>query len=335
MALRERDTHSGALAADVARWVEAGILTGDQGERILQLEEGRSAPAATTLVTPVRRLTPVIELVSYLGIVLVAASGGVFVGREWNAIGVAGRIGVGLLVALIGLLGGRVVMTIDDPGARRLGGFLWLCGTGGLAMATAVSIDRLSGGNGQLNVMSTGLVVLTLSVALWRNLDRPLQFITSVGGLGMSVGGLVAWMGWRPSAAVIGMVVWVASLGLGVLGLKVLHPSDIVLFAAELGVLYSPMAVVASSQSLGLLLGIASAGGAVAAGLAMKRNAMVAVGVIGFFIYTVQMLTFYLHGPGTILAAFLIGATLVVIAIRRATHPGASGHSFMHRHHGV
>jgi hypothetical protein len=240
-----------------------------------------------------------------------------------------------VVIALVGLLGGRVVMQIRDPGTTRLSWFLWLCGTGGVAMTTAVAVDRISGSRAGWTLLATGLAVLAVSVPLWRNLERPLQFLTSVAGTVMTGVGAVLVVNLHPNVLLVGILVWGASVVLGILGVEVLHPSVLVIVVAELGLLESTMAISTSSRAFGIALGLVSAAVAVGVGLWMKQPPVTAVGVIGFFVFLVRLLSEYLHGAGTVLAAFLIGVALVSAAIWRATHQGTTrrhGFGLPHRH---
>jgi hypothetical protein len=160
------------LADQVRRWINAGVVSAQQGEDILRFERagaGAGSPAPVEEPAAVRRLSPVAELLSYLGIVLVLVSGGLSVSRLWHGLGFSGRVAVGAIVAGLGFSGGQTILRMGDPPTTRLGWFLWLCGIGGVAMSTAVLVDRWCGHRSGWTVFVTGLVVLALSVGLWRS----------------------------------------------------------------------------------------------------------------------------------------------------------------------
>lgn len=144
MALRTRSHSNDQVSMKIPRWVEGGIISVDQGERILDAERAHGAVEGRVVESgpPFNRtMTAVIELVSCLAIVLVVASGALFVSRLWHGLGIGGRLGVGATIATLGFAGGWFVHRIKEVGAARLGPFLWLCGTGGVAMFTAVLVD--------------------------------------------------------------------------------------------------------------------------------------------------------------------------------------------------
>jgi hypothetical protein len=305
------------LDEHVKEWIREGIVTSEQGGKILAAEE---APP----VTP-RRLSLGAEFAIYLGVVLVVASGGVFVSRIWQDIALGGRVGVGALVAVVGLAGGRLLTRMDEPGTTRLGWFLWFCGTAGVAMTTALLADRIDHGNGPTTMLWAGLLVAATSVALWRNLDRPLQFLSSVAGVVISAVAAVNVLHWHVSALTGGLVLWGASAALALLGATVVRPGLLAVLVGQFGTATGAMAIMTGQQATGLTLGLLAAVAGVAYGVRSHNPLVTGVGVTEFFIMTVRLLTIYLRGPIATLVSFLIGVALVVVTIRRVTHGHRGG----------
>ncbi len=313
---------SESLPDQARRWAGAGIVSEEQSERIVQFERARSESVAGAEPpgTPVaRRLSPVAELVSYLGIVVVLASGELFVNRLWHGLALGGRLAVGVVVTLLGFGCGRVVSRLGVEGTTEFGWFFWLCGTGGVAMATAVLIDRVAAHSAGWTLLVTGLVAAAVSVGLWRNLDRPLQFFSSVAGLGLTVGGLISLEYWHPGTTTVGLVVWTAGVALGALALRVLRPTLIVTMVAQVGFFAGALAISDSILALGITFGLPGAVGGEAIGLSTRQPPVVALGVMGFFIFVARLLSFYLRGPVAILVVFVLGVALVGFVIWRAT----------------
>ena len=95
----------------VQRWVDAGIVSSEQGEEILALESIESAqPTQRDVSRPA--LTHVVEFSSYLGIVAVSLGTVLFLGNSWNGLGVAGHASVASLFSVAGLVGGFVVFAV-------------------------------------------------------------------------------------------------------------------------------------------------------------------------------------------------------------------------------
>ncbi|MDE3064054.1 MAG: DUF2157 domain-containing protein [Acidobacteriota bacterium] len=309
------------LDHQVEQWVRAGIVTEEQGARILEYA-ARATPVAEPVRTaaPARRLTPIAELVSYLGVVLVLASGALAVSRLWQSFGVGGRVAVGAVVSLLGFVGGTAISRLGDEGTTRLGWFFWLCGTGGVAMFTAVLVDRLSSHSAGGTMVVTGVAVLAVSVGLWRNLDRPLQFLSGVAGLTVVVAGVGNLTNWHVSPSVAGASLWCAGLVLGYLSIRLLHPSVMVTLVAQGAVFTGAMAMATDNRGIGMVLGAITAAGGVAFGEWRHEPPVVVVGVVSFFAFLIRLLSFYLRGPATLLVAFAIGVALVGVVVWRVAH---------------
>ena len=114
------------------QWVEHGLVTTDQVDAIRAFEQHeRTEP----------RLSIVAELAVYLGSVLALMSGAMMVGPNWEALRTAGQVAIGLAVAALGFLAGGRLIRLDDPGTRRLASFMWLIGTGGVALTLGAVVD--------------------------------------------------------------------------------------------------------------------------------------------------------------------------------------------------
>jgi hypothetical protein len=171
-----------------------------------------------------------------------------------------------------------------------------------------------------VTVLVVGLAVLAVSIALWRNLDRTLQFLSCVAGVGMTAIGFDRVLHLQLTFTEAGALVWCAALVLGFLGaLRVLRPALVVEIVAELGVFEGALAITNAHRGFGLALGMATAGSAVGAGLVLKRTPMVVVAILGFLVFLVRTLGVYLHGIAAALGIFVVGVVLVLAAIRFGT----------------
>ena len=143
------------LADAVHHWVEAGIVTPAQADAIFEFERAQAVEPLQPAERREGRLPLATELLSYLGIALVIMSGTFLVTRFWSDLHIGGRVAVGLVAAVVGLLGSTVVTRIGGRGACRLGSFLALCGTGGVALTVGLAAVAL-GSHSSTVVLAVG-----------------------------------------------------------------------------------------------------------------------------------------------------------------------------------
>ena len=288
-----------------ASWVDAGILSEGQAEEIRRLE----APEHEQRTAPVLGVTA--EVLVYVGSLLALMSGVVVVAGSWEQLAFAGRLAIGLGVTLIAFVAGGVLVRIGESGTNRVGSFLWLIGTGGVVMVIATCFAHYEVDAGGGNAVLIGLPVLAIGAALWRNLDRPLQFLTTVAGLALVAGGLTAVLGTPVWAT--GVLVWLASLVAGRLTLlDRVTPAWLVLALAAVGAIVGAMMLTDLNVHLGPAAAALTAAGIVAVGLRVGRTTLVVIGVLGL-VQTLQILvatTF--AGP---VAALILGTAGLLVVL--------------------
>ena len=318
------------LEEHLQRWVEAGLVSQEQAAEINGFE--RTGPsgegAEATSSAGKGRFSVLSEAVSYLGILLVLVSGALVVGRFWDDLHSYGRLGVGLLVTMAGFGAATLMDRLDVAGARRVASFLRLCGTGGVALTAAVCAVALGSHDAGINALAAGGSVVVVSGLQWRNGDRVLPFLASIAGLVAAVVGLrdVLHLGLTPTEA--GLVVWAVCLTLGVLSaFNFVHPALPALVVFEIGAIGAVLPVVGQHHAAGVAIGLATAAIGLVAGLYLKHNSMVIVGVIGSLIFLGWALSLYVRGIGTALGVLAAGLLLVALAIRLGGHhdKGAGG----------
>lgn len=316
---QRREWGSGELGSHVEEWVRGGILTSEQGEQILHLEHPQVEPSTTR-----GRLSPLAEILVYLGVVIVVASGAALVNQVWQEIGLAGRVAVGAVVAGVGLFAGAVVRRLDEPGTTRLAWFLWFCGTGGVAMVAAVLADRLGHGHPAVTALWTGAVVAALSASLWRNQDRPLQFLSTVAGAVATVAGAVNALHWTVGPLLGGFLLWTVSVAMAVLGATVLRPRLAGLLLGQAGALMGAMVMMGNQNVLALSLGLATAAAGVTYGVRAHQPPVLGLGVVTLFSMTVRLLAIYLRGPVATMVSLIVGLAMVGVVVARVVkgrHP--------------
>lgn len=306
--------------AKLQRWVDAGIVSSAQGEEILAMEMSESGIHESRVEVHRPVLSPVVELVSYVGVIVVGLASALFLSHYWVRLSVAGHVSVALMVTVAGLLGGFVVAQIGDTGSRRLGGFLRLVGTAGAAMVTAVSVGSLTDRHHGLTLLCVGFVVLALSASLWRNLDRSLQFLSTVLGLVLTLSAVGTIAHLHATSTEVAMLVWLLAIAVGLMSLQMLRPAPTALLVAELGSFVGALALSFPNHLAGVLLGLISTLCAVGVGFALERPPIIVIGALGFFMFDFRIFSIYLRSTDAALGSFFLGLVLVCVALWRASH---------------
>ena len=268
-------------------------------------------------------LSPFVEVLAYAGLVVVALGTVLFLGHYWSGLGLAGHVSVAAMVTVAGLAGGFVVAQIGEAGARRLGGFLRLVGTAGAAMTTAVAVGPTGVHHHGLTLLCVGLVVLVLSATLWRNLDRSLQFLSTVLGLAITLGavGVVAHL--HATSTEVALLVWFSALAIGVMSLQMLRPAPTALVVAELVSFVGAFALSFPNHLGGVLLGLLSTACAVGR-LRPPAPADHRDRRAGILHVRLRIFAIYLRSADAALGAFVLGLVLVLVALWRAQHATTS-----------
>lgn len=292
----------------VERWRAAGLITDAQGEAIMASESSSGGVA--------RRLTLVAEIATYLGAVIAFAGGAAVVAPNWREIGLAGQSGLGLVIALVGFVTGRLLVRFGESGTDRVGGFLWAVGTGGIALAVAAVMNEVDPRDQAWYPFLIGVAVVVVSGALWRNLDRPLQLGTAgVGVMIALVGGaeLVDADVW-----VLGPVVWLGSaLVGGAAAVGRLRPRTEALALAAVGSMIGSFVFMDANEEFAAILAVVTAAGIVSFAMLDRSIPLIGIGVLAFFIATTSLMQIVLHGMLQRLVAALIGLAVVgVVAVR-------------------
>jgi hypothetical protein len=300
--------------AKVQRWVDAGIVSPGQGEEILALESSESP--ASDAGRPA--ISPFIEFISYIGVVAMGVGTVLYLSHYWSVIGRAGHISVGLTVTAAGLFAGSVIAHFGDASASRLSGFLRLLGTVGAALTTIVAVGAATESHHGLTLLCVGVVVLTLSASLWRNLDRSLQFLSTLLGLALTLGavGIVAHL--HATSTEVSLLVWFIAAAVGLMGLQMLRPAPTALVVAEFGCFVGAFALSFPNHLGGVLLGVLSALSAVGVGFAVERAPIIVIGAVGFFMFDFRIFAIYLHSTNAAFGAFVLGLVLLFFGLWRA-----------------
>ena len=205
----EWPTPPSAHGADLARWVDAGLITAEQSAAISAHEQARSAQPIVVVepaAAPPRGHVPIVaEALGYLGGMLGAIGLVLVVAQYWPDMATAGRLALSGAGAVAFLLAGLAVRERAYDAFARLRWFLWLASTAMAALfAGVVTVDALETAH-ETTVLACGATVAATSGLLWWGRMRPVQQLTFLGGLVAVVGGLVAHVA---STGPVGLAVW-------------------------------------------------------------------------------------------------------------------------------
>jgi hypothetical protein len=307
------------LDGHAREWVAAGLISDQQAESIRHFEHlDDRQPAAPP------RLTTVAEVASYLGSVIAFAGGAAIIGPNWDELGMVGQLGLAGLVAMVGFAVGTWLVHLAEAGTERLGSFLWVVGTGGVAMAAAVVMNEIDPRREAWFAIVIGLPLVAIGMALWRNLDRPLQLLTASGGV-LTVGAGVADLA-DVSVWVTAPTLWLAAAVFGALaGFDRVRPRLVALAIAAAGVMIGSFVFAGESERLSAIIAVLSAAMIVALALIERSWVLVAMGLFSFLIATMSLMQTVLHGMGARLVAVLVGLAVVASVAIRAQRMGGAG----------
>jgi hypothetical protein len=301
------------LRRHARRWVDAGLMSAEQADAVVRFEHPE-VERELGEVTP--RLGLLAEATVYVGSVLALLAGAFVMGQSWDSVPVPVRVLVGLVVTGLGLGGGRIVVRIGDAGALRLAGFLRAIGAAGAGFAAGVTAVESDAPDWVIGV-SVGVVLSAVGIALWRNLDRPLQMFTTVAGaiaIGVGIASSVQPPGW-----IVGASVWVAGLLFGAAGMtQRLRPPVYVASVGAVAMILGAFGAIDLLGDAGLFAVMATAAAVVVAGVAMHTVPVLAIGVLGLLQSTVQALATLVRGAVGLIVVMVIGVAMVVIVLDRA-----------------
>lgn len=297
------------LERHVHDWVDEGLISSAQADAIGQYEHlgGPHEP---------RRLTLVAEVAAYLGTVLALMGGAVVVGDSWRDLTFFGQMALGAAIAVIGFAAGAWLMRLDEPGAVRLGGFLWMLGAGGVAIVVGVVVDEIDPRDGAWLVLAVGLAVFVTGMTLWRNLDRPLQLVTAAIGFAFAFGAAgelldtEVWIGGIVAIA-IGAV-----LAIGAIADR-FRPPLVALVVGGVSAYVGAFMLGDYNRHLGPAIALVVASALVVHSLQRGLVPVLVLAVIGALIATQALLSTTFTGAVSSLIVTLIGLAIVVAVIMR------------------
>jgi hypothetical protein len=304
-----------------AKWVDAGLISPGQATELKAFEraadEGRPADAGRPA-----RLGPIAEAAAYVGVVLSLVGGVIGLAPHWDDLSLAVALVIPVSVAIAGFVTGGWLTRIGEAGADRLGSFLQLLGTAGVALASAVLVNELDPADGNWIALAAAVPTMVIGIALWRNLDRPLQFLTGVAGscgVVVSVTALLGLATWST-----GIVLWLLAVAGWIATVRwAVRPLVLARCAAGGLAVVGALMLAELNERVGSIAAMATATSLVYLALRDKMTAVLIVGVAGSVLAMQMLLRTTFRGAGAAAALAVAGLVTVVAIVWRARRSSA------------
>jgi len=314
-----------SLATAVATWVGEGIISEEQGRRIL-------ARPGVAAARPASGSPLVAEALGYVGGVVVVV-GGLLVGaRYWAEIGVTARLAVLGMVALGLVLAGAAVPARLGTAAHRLRAVLWTASLAAFAatlVVLAVDVIDLTGQRVAL-FASAGTTAIGLLLHR-RDSSFLLQLATGVTVL-VAAGSAAATI--VEPETTPGVAIWAVGAAWALLGWgEVLRPRRAVMAVGGLAMVIGAMFTI--QHDAGVVATLLTAGVLVVVSLVTRDPLVLAVGALGAFqVLPVAVSRWF---PDSVVAPLVLVAlglglvALAVLVVRRQPAHGAATRAVLDR----
>lgn len=310
------------LAAQLADWVSAGIITREQADRIAAHERSRGVRQPAPLAVHGSLLA---EALGYVGGVIILVAAVLLATEFWDDLGTAGRLAVvGAAAATMFVAGIALPERAGDPG-RRLRAVLWAGATGAFAgFAGLFTSDVLDLSENDV-ALTTAAVTAAAALTLWWLRPTILQHLVVVLALAATASATVARISdadYLPGAGAWAVgVAWflLASGGR-------LRPRR---FALGVGATIAVLgALMTLPTDVGIVLTLATAAAVVAVAVVMTDLVLLAVGAVGLlFALPITVQTWFGGTFAAPIALLGAGLVLVVAALWIAQRKHRPGHA--------
>ena len=299
------------LSDQLERWSEEGLISHEQADAIRRAEERRGGEA---------RVSPIAEVLGYLGAALVAIAVFLALDGIWTSLSEAAKAAIFAAAAVVLFVVGAGASRSTDPAGRRLGGFLWFLSAAGVALSLD-ALHEAAGLSDDTLVLTVGAGAAFYAWGLWRRRPTSLQQVALFAGLL----GTLSGTGEASSSPPGGAAGWsffllgVAWLELGRRGLVV--PTRTAYVVGGRSALLGPEIMWIYDMFEGprdwpLILGAGVSVGVMLMSTRLKAPILLWLGTIGLFLYIPEgAFSVFGDGTGVVYALFFSGISLLVVAL--------------------
>jgi hypothetical protein len=331
-----------SLDQHIVWWREAGLITTEQAEAIVEQERrwaaqtAQAAQAAQTVQTgsdggrpregepTTGRLPLVVEALGYIGGVLSLVGAVLLLSRYWTDMSLAVRLGLGVAVSLVLMVAG-LVLHETDPALVRLRWSLWLLSSAAAGVTTGLlALDGFDAEAPIVVALAVAVVVGLQNAFLWAGRMRPVQQALALASIPVIAGAAAAQVAGMTVTGLVVALAGVVVLGTGLSGRTVLPAltDGIGAVALVAGVALT----IDDRTGPGLLAVIAVAAGLMALALLPRgvereseRVVLSVIGIVTMVQALPQTLAWFSRDAGiaTGLVLAAVGAGMMLVAQRR------------------
>lgn len=305
----------GTLAADLSRWVGAGLISADQADAIAGFER-----AATTGRGPAggeRRVSLLAEALGYVGVVLALAGAAVGLTQGWEDLPIWARLATPAAATGLLLLGGASLRRQAEPAFRRLLSVLWVLSVGGAAWTLGVLSAEVFDFGPETIALAVTAGCTLLAAALWRLRRHGLQQAALLASLhALVISGLVHLPGPNPPLWCFAIAVWALGVAWAALGWRsVIEPGWVATAFGCLGAVVGPSIGIGEYQWL-LAPALLTTSFLMAVSVPTRQTPLLALGTLGAFGYITWAVVHYFRDSlGVPVALVVVGAVFLVLAV--------------------
>lgn len=314
------------LDKQLDKWLGDGIISTEQAE-LMRQSVVASPPAHEAELADEyaeeRRIPIVTEVLGYVGAALAIWAVIFLVSEFWGNIADWAQAGLFAVVALVLFTSGAALFNTVEPALRRLSTVLWAGSVVSLGGTLFILFDRFAKLEPELTwtLIGAGASVFG-GLMMWRR-PSAVQHAVLFAALLTTIMSLLAF-GPEPEIFVYGFVVWAYGLvWILMTRAEVLQPRGAGIGLGAAAMLYgAQMATIEGDfVTLGVLLGLGTAGLLAAAGILLRERLSIILGGLGIFLFVPQsMFHFFGEAMGGMLGLFVSGLLLVGLAIWFGRH---------------
>lgn len=180
------DDAPSAVRPWLRRWVEAGVLDGEQAARIAAFEREQPRPDEHA---PAPLMSTAIEALIYVGGAVIVAAISVVMAGYWDKLGLAGQLAIPAAGTVILLAAGLLVPRRWADAGVRMRAALWITGTATFFALVTIAVSR-AGWGGDQEMLAVAGAVTVIAAVLWlahRASPQHLAAFAAVSMLGVSI----------------------------------------------------------------------------------------------------------------------------------------------------